>query len=167
MRPLRLPVVSSSSYVFSCRTTERGGGSESVREQAARRRAPSASGPYPAGVNPSFRAESRSSDSSLPRRLPDRNQWPKRVAVCIRPGGAGCRNLQQRELFGTCTRFPFHPCGAGEPLRRRNSRRCKSTKNFPENGHSAKICVRVRPRWAGHHSARCQPAAPCSGQPPS
>ena len=21
----------------------------------------------------------------------------------------GCRNLQQRELFGSCTRFPFHP----------------------------------------------------------
>ena len=71
----------------------------------------SASGPYPAGVNPSFRAESRSSDFSFCDAFPIEISGLN-VSRSTSVARDGCRNLQQRELFGSCTRFPFHPGAA-------------------------------------------------------
>ena len=91
----------------------------------------------------------------------------------------GCRNLQQRELFGSCTRFPFHP-GAAK-LRRAVGTlgEAKIRRIFQKAAFYGKIAAtsrkdrrrRVADRAVGtgfRHSARCQPVVPrCSRQPPS
>ena len=91
----------------------------------------------------------------------------------------GCRNLQQRELFGSYTRFPFHP-GAAR-LRRAVGTlgEAKIRRIFQKAAFYGKIAAtsrkdrrrRVADRAVGtgfRHSARCQPVVPwCSGQPPS
>ena len=160
---------------------DRGGGREGRDRSGSRSRkqcAHSASGPYPAGVNPSFRAESRSSDFSFCDAFPIEISGLN-VSRSTSVARDGCRNLQQRELFGICTRFPFHP-GAAR-LRRAVGTlgEAKIRRIFQKAAFYGKIaatsrkdrCRRVADRAVGtgfRHSARCQPVVPrCSRQPPS
>lgn len=160
---------------------DRGGGREEGDRSGSRSRkqcAHSASGPYPAGVNPSFRAESRSSDFSFCDAFPIEISGLN-VSRSTSVARDGCRNLQQRELFGSCTRFPFHP-GAAR-LRRAVGTlgEAKIRRIFQKAAFYGKIAAisrkdrrrRVADRAVGtgfRHSARCQPVVPrCSGQPPS
>ena len=58
-----------------------------------------------------FNRNGRSSDSFRLRRLPDPEVSGKRVSHTFAPPEEGSRNIQQRELFGIHTRFPFDPLG--------------------------------------------------------
>ena len=132
----------------------------------------------PAGVNPSFRAESRSSDFSFCDAFPIGISGLN-VSRSTSVARDGCRNLQQRELFGSYTRFPFHP-GAAK-LRRAVGTlgEAKIRRIFQKAAFYGKKAAtsrkdrrrRVADRAVGtgfRHSARCQPVVPwCSGQPPS
>ncbi len=87
------------------------GDGRSAWEQAAHLCAHSASGPYPAGVNPFLGPKAGLLTfpfyDAFPIGISGLSMSQNAPAV-----GGGCRNLQQRELFGSCTRFPFHPDAA-------------------------------------------------------
>ena len=83
------------------------------------------------------RAESRSSDFSFLRRLPDRNQWPEHVAECTRRRG----RMPEFTAAGTVRELhpiPFSSRRSEASPRRWNSRHRKNTKNFSESGFSRK-----------------------------